>query len=162
MSSPGKNKEDVKKKLKSLHLNVLQAMCTRKHLGISAKSDKKGKGQAKLNLTKEALIEEILKKPIDKITEVIDIFQQDGEEKFLQDSKDSDESEPETTENKELTKKQLLDKLARLEGQLKDEKEEITREEKVTNKSMKDYMKTLVDKTTENEKASVAVANIMF
>ena len=68
MSSPGKNKEDVKKKLKSLHLNVLQAMCTRKHLGISAKSDKKGKGQAKLNLTKEALIEEILKKPIDKIT----------------------------------------------------------------------------------------------
>ena len=156
MSSPGKNKEDVKKKLKSLHLNVLQAMCTRKHLGISAKSDKKGKGQAKLNLPKEALIEEILKKPIDKIWGVIDIFQQDGEEKFLQDA--SDESEPETTENKELTKKQLLDKLARLEGQLKDEKEEITREEKVTNKSMKEYMKTLVDKTTENEEKAKAKA----
>ena len=95
-------------------------MCTRKHLGISAKSDKKGKGQAKLNLPKEALIEEILKKPIDKIWGVIDIFQQDGEEKFLQDA--SDESEPETTENKELTKKQLLDKLARLEGQMKKRK----------------------------------------
>ena len=58
-----------------------------------------------------------------------------------------------------LTKKQLLDKIARLEGQMKDEtpaRAEITREEKVTNEAMREYMKTLVDKTTENEEASKA------
>ena len=61
--------------------------------------------------------------------------------------------------NLKLTKKQLLDEIARLEGRLKDEKEEITREEEVTDKAikaMKEYMKTLVDKTTENEEASKA------
>ena len=61
--------------------------------------------------------------------------------------------------NLKLTKKQLLDKIARLEGRLKDEtpaRDEITREEEVTNKAMKEYMKTLVDKTTENEEASKA------
>ena len=61
--------------------------------------------------------------------------------------------------NLKLTKKQLLDEIARLKGQLKDEtpaRDEITREEEVTNKAMKEYMKTLVDKTTENEEASKA------
>ena len=59
-----------------------------------------------------------------------------------------------------LTKKQLLDKIARLEGQMKDEtpaRAEITREQKVENKAMREYMKTLVDKTTENEEASKAI-----
>ena len=61
--------------------------------------------------------------------------------------------------NLKLTKKQLLDEIARLKGRLKDEtpaRDEITREEEVTNKAMKEYMKTLVDKTTENEEASKA------
>ena len=61
--------------------------------------------------------------------------------------------------NLKLTRKQLLDKIARLEGQMKDEtpaRDEITREQKVDNKAMREYMKTLVDKTTENEEASKA------
>ena len=69
------------------------------------------------------------------------------------------EGRTEVANLKLLTRKQLLDKIARLEGQMKDEtpaRAEITREEKVTNEAMREYMKTLVDKTTENEEASKA------
>jgi len=67
------------------------------------------------------------------------------------------------TGDKALTRKQLIDKIARLEGQMKDEtpvRNEITREEKVEKKAMKEYMKTIVDKTTENEEKAKATATI--
>ena len=180
---------ELKKKLERVNLSVLQAMCTKKHLNVSAKSDKPGKKGTKLNLTKDALIFEMLKKPADDIGRVYATFLTDGEDKFIKESepryesmapteaadtadtadkqqkKDTKEKELQTkvinklktmVNNKKMSKKQLLDKLALLEGRLKDEKEEITREERVTNKSMKEYMQTLVDKTTENEKKAKA------
>ena len=58
---------ELKKKLERVNLSVLQAMCTKKHLNVSAKSDKPGKKGTKLNLTKDALIFEMLKKPADDI-----------------------------------------------------------------------------------------------
>ena len=93
------------------------------------------------------------------------LARQDDTIEILKELQDTKEKELQTkvinklktmVNNKKMSKKQLLDKLALLEGRLKDEKEEITREERVTNKSMKEYMQTLVDKTTENEKKAKA------
>ena len=47
---------------------------------------KKGPGGAKINLTKDALIREMLKKPADDIERVYTIFLKDGEDKFLKES----------------------------------------------------------------------------
>ena len=83
---------ELKKKLERLHLNVLQAMCTKKHLGISAKSDKKGKKGAKVNLTKDSLIFEMLKKPAADIEKVYKSLKSDGEDKFIKESEPRNES----------------------------------------------------------------------
>ena len=83
---------ELKKKLERLHLNVLQAMCTKKHLSISAKSDKKSKKGAKVNLTKDALIFEMLKKPAADIEKVYKSLKSDGEDKFIKESEPRNES----------------------------------------------------------------------
>ena len=83
---------ELKKKLERVNLSVLQAMCTKKHLNVSAKSDKPGKKGTKLNLTKDALIFEMLKKPADDIERVYTTFLTDGEDKFVQESEPRNES----------------------------------------------------------------------
>ena len=83
---------ELKKKLERVNLSVLQAMCTKKHLNVSAKSDKPGKKGTKLNLTKDALIFEMLKKPADDIGRVYATFLTDGEDKFVKESEPRNES----------------------------------------------------------------------
>ena len=83
---------ELQKKLEGLNLNVLQAMCTKKYLGISAKSDKTGKKGGKLNLTKEALINEMIKKPAADIEKVYKSLKSDGEDKFIKESESRNES----------------------------------------------------------------------
>ena len=83
---------ELKKKLERVNLSVLQAMCTKKHLNVSAKSDKPGRKGTKLNLTKDALIFEMLKKPADDIGRVYATFLTDGEDKFIKESEPRYES----------------------------------------------------------------------
>ena len=83
---------ELKKKLERVNLSVLQAMCTKKHLEVSAKSEKKGRKGTKLNLTKDALIFEMLKKPAADIERVYATFLTDGEDKFIKESEPRNES----------------------------------------------------------------------
>ena len=46
---------ELKKRLDRIHLPVLQAMCTKKNLGISAKSEKKGTRRSKNEFNKRRI-----------------------------------------------------------------------------------------------------------
>ena len=79
-------------------LTYIICQSSKKNLGISAKSEKKGPGGAKMNLTKDALIKEMLKKPASDIERVYKKFITDGYDKFIKESEPPRDQSMEPTE----------------------------------------------------------------